>query len=148
MAQFVFKANLTDRHGNPLIGVEVEAIDVNLFTTSARDPIQHIVATGVTDDSGTVTFTGLTPGMYYARPRLSRPDIRIQVMVPSGMGGGGKMCYAALVQPDGLGTHKTIQSAINALGVGGGVVFICAGTYTENLTIAAQTQGLFSTGVQ
>jgi len=147
MSNFVFKCNVTDKHGNPLIGVEVEAIDVNLFTTSARDPIQHVAGVETTDDSGTATFTGLAPGMYYARPRITRDDIRIQVMVPSGMGGGGKMCYAAFVHPTpGIGTHTTIQAAINSLGITGGLVWICSGTYQENLTIAGKTADLWLVG--
>jgi hypothetical protein len=146
VAEFKFVANITDRHGNPMIGVDVEAIDVNLFTAAAPDPMQYVVAIVKTDISGTATFTTLPIGMYFARPRINREDVRVQVMVPSGMGGGGKMCYAALVQPNGLGTHTTIQAAVTALGITGGVIFICAGTYTENVTVAGATSGLWLIG--
>jgi len=49
----------------------------------------------------------------------------------------------AVVHPtEGKGTHTTIQAAINALGTDGGVIFVAPGTYTENLTIASNTQHL------
>ena len=146
MAEFKFVANVTDRHGNPLIGLDVEAIDINLFTSANRDPMEYVADIQKTDDSGTVVFTNLPIGMYYARPRVNRDDVRIQVMTPSGMGGGGKMCYAALVQPNGVGTHTTIQSAITDLGLTGGVIYVCAGTYTEDITVAGDTANLWIIG--
>lgn len=144
MAQAKIVVNVTDKHGNPLIGMEVELVDTNAFTPANHDPIEHIVDIKTTDISGTATFTGLTPSMYYARPRITRPDIRIQTMMASGI---GILCYSAVVDPNGRGTHTTIQAAITALGTGGGTVLICAGTYQENLTIAGNTKDLWLTGI-
>jgi len=146
-SNFGFEVNLTDRNANPMIGIVVEAVDINLFTNAAPDPIHYIAGLATTDISGTARFYNLPIGDYYARPRIThREDMRIQVTKPSGMGGGGKACYAALVESHGLGSHTTIQSAITALGLTGGAIFICGGTYTEDLTIAANTKGLWLVG--
>lgn len=144
MAHAKIVVNVTDKHGNPMIGLEVELVDTNAFTPASHDPITHIVAIETTDISGTATFTGLSPAMYYARPRITRPDIRIQTMMASGI---GILCYSAVVDPNGRGTHTTIQSAITALGTGGGTVLICAGAYQENLTIAGDTKDLWLIGI-
>lgn len=144
MAQAKIVVNVTDKHGNPMIGLEVELVDTGTFTPANHDPIEHVVAIETTDISGTATFTGLTPSMYYARPRITRPDIRIQTMMASGI---GILCYSAVVDPNGRGTHTTIQSAIDALGLTGGTVLICAGTYQENLTIAGDTENLWLIGI-
>ena len=144
MAHAKIVVNVTDKHGNPMIGLEVELVDTGAFTAANHDPIEHVVAIESTDISGTATFTGLTPSMYYARPRITRPDIRIQTMMASGI---GILCYSAVVDPNGRGTHTTIQAAITALGVGGGTVLICAGTYQENLTVAGNTKDLWLIGI-
>lgn len=144
MAQAKIVVNVTDKHGNPMIGLEVELVDTGAFTPANHDPIEHVVAIETTDISGTATFTGLTPSMYYARPRITRPDLRIQVMMASGI---GILCYSAVVDPNGRGTHTTIQSAIDALGLTGGTVLICAGTYQENLTVAGDTENLWLIGI-
>ena len=144
MAHAKIVVNVTDKHGNPLIGLEVELVDTNAFTTANHDPIEHVVDIQTTDISGTVTFTGLTPSMYYVRPRITRPDIRIQTMMASGI---GILCYSAVVDPNGRGTHTTIQAAITALGVGGGTILICAGTYQENLVVAGDTDDLWLIGI-
>ena len=144
MAHTKIVVNVTDKHGNPMIGLEVELVDTGAFTPANHDPIEHVVAIESTDISGTATFTGLNPSMYYARPRITRPDIRIQTMMASGI---GILCYSAVVDPHGRGTHTTIQSAIDALGITGGTVLICAGTYQENLTIAGDTEDLWLIGI-
>jgi len=144
MAHAKIVVNVTDKHGNPMIGLEVELVDTNAFTPANHDPIEHVVAIESTDISGTATFTGLSPSMYYARPRITRPDIRIQTMMASGI---GILCYSAVVDPNGRGTHTTIQAAITALGTGGGTILICAGIYQENLVVAGDTENLWLIGI-
>ncbi|GAF73866.1 unnamed protein product, partial [marine sediment metagenome] len=102
MAQAKIVVNVTDKHGNPMIGLEVELVDTNAFTPANHDPIEHVVDIKTTDISGTATFTGLAPSMYYARPRITRSDIRIQTLMASGI---GILCYSAVVDPNGRGTH-------------------------------------------
>ncbi len=40
------------------------------------------------------------------------------------------------------GTHTTIQAAITALGVGGGVIFVTPGVWAENIVLPANVDGL------
>ena len=113
----------------PVQGVVVEAVDLTDRSVSA---------TGTTNRSGEVLFTGLT-GPHFFRPRLRRTSgtvggkhytgrVELQVV------GMDSQCYDFIVDGDGGGTHLTLAAAIAAAitlaGTSGNVtIWVC-----QNLT--------------
>lgn len=65
-------------------------------------------------------------------------------LLTEGLGGGGADIYAStrVVDPDGSGTHTTLDAALISLPAEGGTIFIKGGTYdfSSGLTVPANTR--------
>ncbi len=137
----------------PIQGITVEAVDLS---------DDSIGATGVTDEAGSVVLD--VTGKHFFRPRIRRTSATVgervftgvvEVQVISTGGGGVGFCYDYLIDAGYTGTegavidienststfkrYSTIQGAVDDAeavnGSDGLSFFICAGDYSENVTI-------------
>lgn len=68
MADYRITYVVLDDNGLPLRGIKVELLQLDIMTIANPSPIEAIVATGFTDQSGKVVFTGRDPyKLYIAR---------------------------------------------------------------------------------
>lgn len=143
-----------NHQGDPMSGIDVEAIDVNeIHTNYPGGPPNYetaIVATATTDNAGVATFTLTGQNQYFFRPRIHvHPDVRIQVLQVQ----KGLICYNAVVIPSGGGTHATLQAAVDYVATltapvlqlsgnrHGGYILLC-GLVDETITIPNIADGV------
>jgi hypothetical protein len=132
----------------PLAGVDVEAIDLTDRT---------VAAVVETNRAGEALFTGLT-GPVFFRPRVRRTsvtvgnreytgDIEVQIV---GMSTGG-LCYDAVLDPDGGGTHTTLGAALtSAIAASGNhyTILVCSDvSMSATATLGAIDKTIFIVGL-
>lgn len=126
----------------PLKNVDIEMMDLD---TLLPVDVQR------TGKDGVATFTSGITGIHFFRVRDRRVSTKvggrtftgmIRLQIIQNLGG---LCYDHVVQPDGLGTHTTIQGALD-VAVDGDVIAICPGTYTENLSWSSAMVHLLALG--
>jgi hypothetical protein len=137
-----YKVVAVDETNHPQARVNIYAVSLNNYPT-----ISAIVEA---NEAGEAVFTGLDgPHFFWAQEirtsttvgeRTYSGKLHVQVVSLN-----NAPCYDFVVDQDGMGTHTTIQSALNDAGAlpanTSTAIFICPGTYDEELDTNSVVNG-------